>query len=64
MKGKEVVVVGRSKIVGGPASALFLWNHATVTTCHSRTTNLADVCRRADILVVAIGQAQMIKGLF
>ncbi|VDO94273.1 unnamed protein product [Soboliphyme baturini] len=60
--GKSVVVVGRSKIVGSPAYSLFMWNHATVTTCHSRTKNLPEVCQGADILIVAIGKPQMIKG--
>jgi 5,10-methylene-tetrahydrofolate dehydrogenase/methenyl tetrahydrofolate cyclohydrolase len=62
MKGKKVVIVGRSKIVGAPAAALFLWHHATVVVCHSRTVDLRHECQQADILVVAIGQARMIKG--
>jgi len=62
VKGKHVVVVGRSKIVGKPAADLFLWNHSTVTICHSRTIDLAAVCRTADILIVAIGKSEMIKG--
>jgi methylenetetrahydrofolate dehydrogenase (NADP+)/methenyltetrahydrofolate cyclohydrolase len=61
-KGKEAVVVGRSKIVGKPAALLLLARHATVTICHSRTQNLADVCRRADILVVAVNRPKMITG--
>lgn len=60
--GKEVVVLGRSKIVGAPARELFLYHNGTVTTCHSKTQNIAEVCRRADILIVAIGQAEMVKG--
>jgi methylenetetrahydrofolate dehydrogenase (NADP+)/methenyltetrahydrofolate cyclohydrolase len=60
MKGREAVVVGRSNIVGKPVSMLLLANDATVTTCHSRTRNLPDVCRRADILVAAIGRAEFI----
>ncbi|XP_078591799.1 C-1-tetrahydrofolate synthase, cytoplasmic-like isoform X2 [Branchiostoma floridae x Branchiostoma japonicum] len=60
--GKNAVVVGRSKIVGAPMSELLTWNHATVTVCHSHTKNLDQVCREADILVVAIGRAQMVKG--
>lgn len=63
MKGKQVVVVGRSKIVGKPAGDIFLWNHATVTICHSRTADLRGICRTADILVVAIGKAEMIRGM-
>jgi len=62
VKGKEVVVIGRSKIVGSPAAALFMWNHGTTTICHSRTKNLKEHCSRADILIVAIGQERLIKG--
>ncbi len=58
--GKECVVVGRSNIVGKPMSMLLLHANGTVTTCHSRTRNLAEVTRRADILVVAIGKANFI----
>jgi len=60
--GKECVVVGRSNIVGKPMSMLLLHANGTVTTCHSRTKDLASVCRRADILVVAIGKPNFIKG--
>ena len=56
-KGKHCVVVGRSNIVGKPMSMLLLHRHGTVTICHSRTKNLADVCRSADILVAAVGKA-------
>ncbi|KAI6177284.1 Methenyltetrahydrofolate cyclohydrolase [Aphelenchoides bicaudatus] len=62
VKGKHVVVIGRSKIVGSPAAALFMWHHGTTTICHSRTANLKEHCLRADILVVAIGQEKLIKG--
>ncbi len=55
--GKECVVVGRSNIVGKPQAMLLLHAYGTVTVCHSRTKNLAEVCRRADILVAAIGKA-------
>ncbi|MBR7184997.1 MAG: bifunctional methylenetetrahydrofolate dehydrogenase/methenyltetrahydrofolate cyclohydrolase FolD [Clostridia bacterium] len=55
--GKEVVVVGRSNIVGKPQAMLMLHQNATVTVCHSRTVDLPAVCRRADILVAAIGKA-------
>ncbi len=55
--GKECVVVGRSNIVGKPQAMLLLHANGTVTICHSRTKNLAEVCRRADILVAAIGKA-------
>ncbi|KAM9787184.1 C-1-tetrahydrofolate synthase, cytoplasmic [Syngnathus typhle] len=60
--GKRAVVIGRSKIVGAPMHDLLLWNHATVTTCHSRTLELAEEVGKADILVVGIGKAQMVKG--
>jgi methylenetetrahydrofolate dehydrogenase (NADP+)/methenyltetrahydrofolate cyclohydrolase len=62
IEGKEVVVVGRSIILGKPAALLFLERNATVTVCHSKTRNLPDVCRRADILVAAVGKPYMIKG--
>lgn len=62
IKGKRAVVVGRSNIVGKPVALLLLAEHATVTICHSRTTDLAAECRNADILVVAIGKPEMIKG--
>jgi methylenetetrahydrofolate dehydrogenase (NADP+)/methenyltetrahydrofolate cyclohydrolase len=58
--GREAVVVGRSDIVGKPAAMLLLNANATVTVCHSRTHDLPGVCRRADILVAAIGRAGMI----
>lgn len=57
ISGKECVVVGRSNIVGKPQAMLLLHANGTVTICHSRTKNLAEVCRRADILVAAIGKA-------
>ncbi|MHB0869263.1 MAG: bifunctional 5,10-methylenetetrahydrofolate dehydrogenase/5,10-methenyltetrahydrofolate cyclohydrolase [Chloroflexota bacterium] len=60
LKGKEAVIVGRSNIVGKPMFFLLLQEHATVTVCHSRTRDLGEVTRRADILVAAIGKAQMI----
>jgi methylenetetrahydrofolate dehydrogenase (NADP+)/methenyltetrahydrofolate cyclohydrolase len=60
MSGKEAVVVGRSMVVGKPQSMLLLGENATVTVCHSRTKDLPGVCRRADILVAAIGKARMI----
>ncbi len=60
IKGAEAVVVGRSNIVGKPTALLLLHNHATVTLCHSRTRDLATVCRRADILVAAIGRSAFI----
>jgi len=60
IKGKECVVIGRSNIVGKPMAMLLLHQHGTVTICHSRTRDLAEVTRRADILVVAIGKAKFI----
>jgi methylenetetrahydrofolate dehydrogenase (NADP+)/methenyltetrahydrofolate cyclohydrolase len=60
IEGKTAVVVGRSNLVGKPAALLLLHRHATVTVCHSKTPNLAEVCRRADILVAAIGKAHFI----
>jgi methylenetetrahydrofolate dehydrogenase (NADP+)/methenyltetrahydrofolate cyclohydrolase len=60
MSGKEAVVIGRSMVVGKPLSMLLLSENATVTVCHSRTLDLPGVCRRADILVAAIGKAKMI----
>ncbi|KAK6297143.1 hypothetical protein J4Q44_G00317260 [Coregonus suidteri] len=60
--GKNAVVIGRSKIVGAPMHDLLLWSHATVTTCHSKTTDLAAQVGRADILVVGAGKAEMVKG--
>ncbi len=62
LKGKRAVVVGRSIILGKPVALLMLNRHATVTICHSRTINLADVIREADILVAAVGRAEMISG--
>ncbi|KZK15357.1 bifunctional methylenetetrahydrofolate dehydrogenase/methenyltetrahydrofolate cyclohydrolase FolD [Meiothermus taiwanensis] len=60
LAGKEVVIVGRSNLVGKPLAALMLREHATVTIAHSRTQDLAAVCRRADILVAAVGKAGLI----
>lgn len=60
--GKECVVVGRSNIVGKPMAMLLLHANGTVTVCHSRTKDLGEVTRRADILVVAIGKADFITG--
>ncbi len=61
---QEAVVVGRSDIVGKPTAMLLINENATVTVCHSKTRDLADVCRRADILVAAIGRAGMIDRRF
>src|SRR5436190_2723227 len=61
LEGAEAVVVGRSNLFGKPMAQLLLAANATVTTCHSRTRDLAAVCRRADVLVAAVGRAQMVK---
>ncbi len=60
--GAEAVVVGRSNIVGKPMAQLLLARHCTVTMAHSRTRDLAELCRRADILVAAVGRSRMIEG--
>lgn len=62
LEGANAVVVGRSNIVGMPAALLLVKENATVTICHSRTKDLADVCRQADVLIAAIGRPEMIKG--
>ena len=62
LTGLDAVVVGRSNIVGKPLAQLLLRRHCTVTVAHSRTRNLAEVCRRADILVAAVGRPHMIEG--
>ena len=62
ISGKEAVVLGRSNIVGLPVAMLLLHRNATVTICHSRTQDLAATCRRADILIAAVGRAEMVKG--
>ena len=60
IEGKHCVVIGRSNIVGKPMSLLMLRENATVTICHSRTKNIKEICREADILIVAIGKPQFI----
>lgn len=62
LSGKNVVVIGRSILVGKPAALLFLAENCTVTVAHSRTKDLAALCRTADILVPAVGRPQMVKG--
>lgn len=62
LTGKEVVVVGRSNIVGKPVALMCLAKHATVTICHSRTKNLAEQVAKADVVIAAVGQPEMIKG--
>ncbi len=61
LTGKEVVVVGRSNIVGKPVALLCLQKNATVTIAHSRTKNLKEVCKRADVLIAAVGRPKMIN---
>ena len=62
LTGKQAIVVGRSNIVGKPMAALLLKEHCTVTIAHSRTKDLAAECRRADIVIAAVGRAKMVKG--
>jgi methylenetetrahydrofolate dehydrogenase (NADP+)/methenyltetrahydrofolate cyclohydrolase len=62
LEGAEAVVVGRSDLVGKPISAMLLAANATVTTCHSRTRDLAEVCRRADVLIAAVGVPELVRG--
>lgn len=64
ISGKECVVVGRSNIVGKPMAMLLLRENGTVTVCHSKTKDLKEVCKRADILVVAIGRPRMIDASY
>ncbi|MBE5931795.1 MAG: bifunctional methylenetetrahydrofolate dehydrogenase/methenyltetrahydrofolate cyclohydrolase FolD [Lachnospiraceae bacterium] len=64
ISGKECVVIGRSNIVGKPMGMLLLRENGTVTICHSRTKDLKEVCKRADILVVAIGKPRMIDASY
>ena len=61
LEGKNVVIVGRSNIVGKPVAQLLLQKNATITVCHSRTKNLKDICKNADILIVAIGKPKFIN---
>jgi methylenetetrahydrofolate dehydrogenase (NADP+)/methenyltetrahydrofolate cyclohydrolase len=62
LEGAEAVVVGRSDLVGKPVAQLLLAKNATVTVCHSRTRDLPEVCRRADVLVAAVGRPRMVQG--
>lgn len=64
IEGKECVVIGRSNIVGKPMAMLLLRENGTVTVCHSKTKDLKEVCKRADILVVAIGKPMMIDSSY
>lgn len=60
LKGKKAVVLGRSKIVGSPMAELLKWKDCTVTMCHSKTTNVKEICEQADVLVVAVRRPQVI----
>jgi methylenetetrahydrofolate dehydrogenase (NADP+)/methenyltetrahydrofolate cyclohydrolase len=62
LKGKRALVIGRSVILGKPAALMLLQRHATVTIAHSRTEDLQSICREADIVVAAVGRAEMVKG--
>ena len=62
LTGKNAVVIGRSKLVGSPMANLLKMANATVTVCHSKTKDIEAICRQADILVVAIGQPNYVKG--
>ncbi len=62
LAGKEVVIVGRSNIVGKPVALMCLARHATVTLCHSRTQNLAEHVRQADVVIAAVGVPELVKG--
>jgi methylenetetrahydrofolate dehydrogenase (NADP+)/methenyltetrahydrofolate cyclohydrolase len=64
LEGLSAVVVGRSNIVGKPMAQLLLRRNMTVTIAHSRTRDLAAVCRQADVLVVAVGKADLVRGDF
>ena len=64
LQGKNVVIIGRSLIVGKPLAMLMTNYNATVTLCHSRTKNLKEVCQEADILVAAIGKAKFVDSSF
>lgn len=60
LEGKNVVIIGRSNIVGKPTAQLLLNKNATITICHSKTKNLKDICKKADIIIVAIGRAKFL----
>ena len=62
LEGAEAVVIGRSNLFGKPMAQLLLQANATVTVCHSRTRDLPAVCRRADVLIAAVGRAEMVRG--
>lgn len=62
LRGKHAVVIGRSNIVGKPVASLLLAADATVTMCHSHTTDIGDICRQADVLVAAVGRPRFVQG--
>lgn len=62
--GKNVTVIGRSNVIGKPVSMMLIDKNATVTICHSHTRNLKDICKRADIVIAAVGKAKMIDGSY
>jgi methylenetetrahydrofolate dehydrogenase (NADP+)/methenyltetrahydrofolate cyclohydrolase len=62
LRGARAVVIGRSAIVGKPIAHLLLQRNATVTVCHSRTRDLAGVCREADVLIAAVGRGELVRG--
>tara|TARA_B100001094_G_C18098139_1_gene754185 strand:- start:936 stop:1370 length:435 start_codon:yes stop_codon:yes gene_type:complete len=62
LSGKEAVVIGRSNIVGKPMAQLLLKESCTVTIAHSKTKNIEDVCKKADIIIAAVGRPEMVKG--
>jgi methylenetetrahydrofolate dehydrogenase (NADP+)/methenyltetrahydrofolate cyclohydrolase len=62
LEGLEAVVIGRSNIVGKPVAQLLLAENATVTICHSKTNDLPEVCRRADLVIAAIGKPEFVRG--
>ena len=64
LEGKHCVIIGRSNIVGKPMSMLLLHKNATVTICHSKTKNLKEVCKEADVLVVAVGRPEMVDASY
>lgn len=64
MSGKRAVVIGRSLVIGKPVAMLLMANNATVTVCHSRTQNMQDVVKEADIVICALGRAEMIDGSY
>ncbi len=64
MKGKRAAVIGRSMVVGKPLAMLLLDKNATVTVCHSRTNDLPGVCRQAEVVIAAVGRAEMVTGDF